>query len=193
MTLDISTKIDEVVFRQIMDLNAIQANAEDAQNKWFNKIELYDNDGLLDVRPLSDTSFFLKPFTILIKRMGSLMMITDSTGIYDTLSYIIKNVDSTSQHFGGNFVLTPNGDGQNDYLNVNEMLNFFGIVPNQEVKISLIDSKGRVLIKALYFDPTLGFEQWDGTVNGHPLPNGVYWIIVSVRGKIFYFTITIIR
>ena len=62
---------------------------------------------------------------------------------------------------------TPNGDGFNDYWNINGL-------QGQYAKIYLFDRFGK-LIKQLSPDT----QGWDGTYNGNPLPATDYWFTVE--------------
>lgn len=63
---------------------------------------------------------------------------------------------------------TPNGDGFNEYWNIN------GLLQSYNAKIYIFDRYGKLLkeIKPNSFG-------WDGNFNGHPLPSSDYWFKVE--------------
>lgn len=71
-------------------------------------------------------------------------------------------------------VITPNGDGYNDYMTVRGL----EIYPDAHIKI--FDRYGKIFI-----DRKMGTQfQWDGKYMGRPLPSGDYWyIIIVAEGK----------
>ncbi|HBK83509.1 MAG TPA: hypothetical protein DDZ41_07910 [Flavobacterium sp.] len=63
---------------------------------------------------------------------------------------------------------TPNGDGINDFWNIN------GLIPLYNAKIYIFDRYGK-LIKELLPDEA----GWDGTYNGYELPSNDYWFKIE--------------
>lgn len=82
-------------------------------------------------------------------------------------------------------VITPNGDGLNDVFVLEDILNF----PNNEIII--LNRWGSTVFQA---QPYL--NDWQGTYNGKPLPEGTYYYAVRLdllQGEILYGSITINR
>lgn len=68
-----------------------------------------------------------------------------------------------------NNVLTPNGDGINDFLTISNMDRY----PNNELKI--FDRSGRIVYTAKGYN-----NQWDGTMNGIPLAEATYYYVIDL-------------
>ncbi|WP_178372175.1 MBG domain-containing protein [Chitinophaga jiangningensis] len=66
-------------------------------------------------------------------------------------------------------LLTPNGDGRNDYWVVKNI----DMYPENEVKI--FDRAGRMVFQQRSYS-----NKWNGTVNGHPLMEGTYYYIIDL-------------
>ncbi len=80
-------------------------------------------------------------------------------------------------------VLTPNGDGINDF--------WMPVSTNSEANIVVIDKIGRVVANFKAADMPHG---WDGTYKNKPLPSDSYWYIIKLKnGKILKGVLTIIR
>ncbi len=74
--------------------------------------------------------------------------------------------------FGGTNVITPNGDGVNDYWKV-EDLYFF---QNELTQFSVYDRYG----KRVYETQTNQAIRWDGKFNGISLPSDTYWYLLEL-------------
>lgn len=81
-------------------------------------------------------------------------------------------------------ILTPNGDGKNDRWIVRNIDSY----PDNEVKI--FDRAGRLVYQRRNYH-----NEWDGTVNGQPLAEGVYYYFLTIgnSNKLYKGAITIIR
>ncbi|MBC9933037.1 Ig-like domain-containing protein [Chitinophaga qingshengii] len=81
-------------------------------------------------------------------------------------------------------ILTPNGDGKNDRWVIRNLDSY----PNNEVTI--YDRTGRVIFHRRNYS-----NDWDGTLNGHPLAEGTYYYLLKMDGtdKVAKGFITIIR
>lgn len=81
-------------------------------------------------------------------------------------------------------LLTPNGDGKNDRWVVRNLDSY----PDNEVKI--FDRAGRLVYQRRNYS-----NDWDGTLNGHPLAEGTYYYMLTVNGtsRVWKGFITIIR
>ncbi|SMC45384.1 T9SS type B sorting domain-containing protein [Moheibacter sediminis] len=67
-------------------------------------------------------------------------------------------------------VITPNGDGYNDYMTVR------GLEAYPDAHIKIFDRYGKIFI-----DRNMqGQFEWDGKYMGRPLPSGSYWYIIIV-------------
>jgi gliding motility-associated-like protein len=66
-------------------------------------------------------------------------------------------------------VLTPNGDGKNDYWLIKDI----GLYP--ENKVTVYDKAGRVVYAKRGYS-----NEWDGTLNGSPLAEGTYYFVVDL-------------
>lgn len=69
----------------------------------------------------------------------------------------------------GTNLLTPNGDGRNDYWIVKNI----DMYPDNEVKI--FDRAGRMVFQQRSYA-----NKWNGTVNGHALAEGTYYYIIDL-------------
>lgn len=68
-------------------------------------------------------------------------------------------------------IITPNGDGYNDYMTVRGL----EVYPDAHIKI--FDRYGKIFI-----DREMGTEfRWDGMYLGRPLPSGDYWYIITAE------------
>ncbi|HVI45061.1 MAG TPA: Ig-like domain-containing protein [Chitinophaga sp.] len=81
-------------------------------------------------------------------------------------------------------LLTPNGDGRNDKWVIRNIDSY----PDNEVRI--FDRSGRLIYQRRNYN-----NEWDGTLNGHPLAEGTYYYTLTVSGssKVWKGYITIIR
>ena len=70
---------------------------------------------------------------------------------------------------------TPNGDGYNDYWNIQ------GMTHNgyEDAKIYIFDRYGKLIKQLNPLSRTDEGEGWDGTYNGNPLPSDDYWFLVE--------------
>lgn len=66
---------------------------------------------------------------------------------------------------------TPNGDGYNDYWEVEGLFNY------PKAIVTIFDRYGKLLIE---FNSG---ENWDGTYNGNPLPSDTYWYVIDLGNK----------
>lgn len=68
-----------------------------------------------------------------------------------------------------NNILTPNGDGRNDFFVVK------GLEKYQTNKISIFDRAGRLVYSAFNYQ-----NNWDGYYNGSPLAEDTYYYIIDL-------------
>jgi len=83
-----------------------------------------------------------------------------------------------------NNVLTPNGDGKNDYWVITDI----GLYPQNNVIV--FDKGGRVVYSKRSYN-----NEWDGTLNGRPLAEGTYYFVVDLGPNLRKFkgSISILR
>lgn len=67
-------------------------------------------------------------------------------------------------------IITPNGDGYNDYMTVR------GLEAYTDATIKIFDRYGKIFVDRKMTHPF----QWDGYYMGRPLPTGSYWYIITV-------------
>ncbi len=153
----------------------------------------FGGTGSFNITKIADTAFELETFRILVSKTGTLLFTANYKDSYleDTLHYLIYGIKNVP-HFGGNFLLTPNGDGYNDYLDIGQLIRFFGLNLGGNYKVSIITSKGAVIAKFKNVDLSQ-FMNWQGEINNYRLPSGVYWFLISDYKNVYYFTVTIIR
>ena len=109
--------------------------------------------------------------------------VTNASGC-STQQSITLNVLDDYKTLDATNILSPNGDGQNDFW----MIRNIDLYPNNEVKV--FDKAGRILFSQKHYQNT-----WDATINGSPLSEGTYYYIVDFGpglGKMKGF-ITVIR
>ena len=89
---------------------------------------------------------------------------------------------------------TPNGDGRNDYFTIE------GSYPNvsQIDRLSIFNRWGGTVFEGNNFPPNSPETAWDGSLNGRPVPEGVYAYVALVRffdGEVMEFSgsITVLR
>ena len=172
------------------NLIIFKANPEPEQ---LRNIDLFDEGTSLAVKKINDSVFGVKTFKIVMTKRGRLRV---SIGSGDQpfeqyIPYYIEGVNNKA-NFGGNFILTPNGDGVNDYLDIWKMISFWSLDLAPDFKLSIINSKGEVIGK-FRKNELDQFYNWQGKINGRDLPSGVYWFILSDYKQVFSFTVTIIR
>lgn len=62
-------------------------------------------------------------------------------------------------------LITPNGDNANDTWNI------LGLEEYQKHEVRIFDNRGRLIFSSRQYGPG---KEWDGTLNGNPLPDGAY-------------------
>jgi gliding motility-associated-like protein len=96
----------------------------------------------------------------------------NSTGIVTIEnSDVVVNVNLTlnPDEFRATDVITPNGDGYNDYWEIYNESNY------NSFTIEIFSSEGNKVFSATDYKN----NKWDGTANGTKLPNGIYYYLVS--------------
>ncbi|NIG56008.1 gliding motility-associated C-terminal domain-containing protein [Chitinophaga sp. Cy-1792] len=89
-------------------------------------------------------------------------------GCTDTASIEIRVLGNFV--INANNVLTPNGDGHNDYWVIN------GIEDYPENELTIVDRGGRIVYSQKNYHNT-----WDGKVNGQQLAEGTYYYVFRVN------------
>ena len=107
---------------------------------------------------------------------------TDINGCSDHLSVSILVKDPDEQVAIFNNLLTPNADGQNDYLVIEDI----GIYSHCE--ISVYDRWNMRVFHSANYE-----NNWDGTSNGTPLDPGTYFYIIYCDGKSLKGSINILK
>ena len=121
-------------------------------------------------------SWYLDNYAITLLSLNQLLL--ENVGTYTLKQVCDKNgcIDSTSREItveDGTFILdlpnsfTPNGDGFNDFFKAKAS----GIV---EFRSSIFDRWGREI-----FQWEGASNSWDGTHDGNPVPDGVYFYVIQ--------------
>ena len=95
-------------------------------------------------------------------------------GIYDLIVKSKYGCISTAKTFGVLGVpnlITPNGDGKNDYWEIR------GLEMYPEAHIKIFDRYGKIFVDR----PLTADFRWDGKYMGSPVPSGDYWYIITVK------------
>ncbi|TDO25362.1 gliding motility-associated-like protein [Sediminibacterium goheungense] len=116
--------------------------------------------------PTNDITYFLT-----LTGPGS-CSVTDSIAITVFKTPIIPNVFS------------PNGDGIHDTWKIKYLISY----PNADIRI--FNRNGQIVFRSTGYS-----KEWDGTMNGKPVPIGVYYYIIDSKSGRPYFTgsVTVIR
>lgn len=99
-------------------------------------------------------------------------IVTNAEGCQTTVTYTVQ-VDRTLD-VAPNKAFTPNGDGRNDTWYIERM----DLYP--DCTLSLYDRQGARLHEVPNYSNAYG---WDGTINGSPLPDGVYYYTIDCGGE----------
>jgi len=71
-------------------------------------------------------------------------------------------------------LITPNGDNKNDQWKI------FNIENHSPCQVSVFSREGTLVYSSTNYD-----NQWDGTYNGNPLPEGVYYYVINCNEGLF--------
>lgn len=82
-------------------------------------------------------------------------------------------------------LITPNGDGMNDYLFFSNLVKF------PQNQLTVWNRWGQAVYKKDNYQQDN--ELWDGTQNGRPLPDGEYFYLLEINGERIQQTLSIIR
>ena len=100
------------------------------------------------------------------------VQVTDLNGCVDTANVLVTVLPNVTEVFIPN-VLTPNGDGFNDYLSIPNIDTY----PNNEIHI--FNSYGQVIFEASPYN-----NDWAATFNGANVPDGTYYYILSLNDPV---------
>ncbi|RZM13828.1 MAG: T9SS type B sorting domain-containing protein, partial [Pedobacter sp.] len=133
------------------------------------------NDGKWLIIPNEDLAFGLRNITATA---------TDAANNVSASGKVLSVMIISEGDFSANNVLTPNGDGKNDYLIIKNL----ELYPNNSIRI--FDRAGRLLFNVRGYN-----NDWDGSINGSPLAEDTYYYIIDYGNgvKPFKGFITIIR
>ncbi|RYD98751.1 MAG: gliding motility-associated C-terminal domain-containing protein, partial [Sphingobacteriales bacterium] len=106
--------------------------------------------------------------TIRPDRTTTYMVIATNTNGCSESQSITITVNEDYQLISGTNILTPNGDGKNDFLVIRNI----DMYPNNEIKI--FDIAGRIVFSKRGYD-----NSWDGKFNGSPLAKGTYYYFID--------------
>lgn len=81
----------------------------------------------------------------------------------------ISITETTKERIEVSNLLTPNGDGRNDYWTVSHIQDY----PNN--RVSVFDRFGRLVFRSTNYD-----NRWNGTYNGAKLPTGAYIYVIEL-------------
>lgn len=107
--------------------------------------------------------------------------LSDANGC-DSISVLELSVNACVGNFEVSNILTPNGDGQNDTWKIDN--------PNQisGCKVLIYNRWGQPL-----YETTSYQNEWDGTKNNEPLPDGVYFYSIECDGESYTGAINLLR
>ncbi|GIV33504.1 MAG: hypothetical protein KatS3mg031_1039 [Chitinophagales bacterium] len=110
------------------------------------------------------------------------VLVTDSNGCQNTATVVV-NVEE-DYLLRATTVITPNGDGKNDYWFVENILTY----PDAEVLI--FDRWGTLVYQRKGYD-----NSWDGTHDGKELPQGTYFYVIKFEAssKIYKGAVSVLR
>lgn len=136
---------------QTLELRASGA----ASYTWANDAGIISgwSSATLTVRPTQTTTYTVKG--------------TSAAGCISTQSITIIVIED--YNLVANNVLTPNGDGKNDFFVIQNI----DMYPNNEVRI--FDRAGRAIYSKRGYT-----NDWDGTINGTPLHEETYYYIIDL-------------
>jgi len=97
------------------------------------------------------------------------LIVTHENGCKDTAYHLVKYINDPIIHVPSAF--SPNGDGINDYFHIAE-------INITLIEIRFFDRWGNLI----FITPDKDFR-WDGTLNGKPLPEGVYTYYLKASGE----------
>jgi|GEM_PF-349683 len=115
--------------------------------------QLSDQQSILQVRPVITTTYTVKVY---------------NAGGCSEVKTIVITVKDNYDAVKATNLLTPNGDGVNDYWIVSNI----DVFPEHEVRI--FDRAGRIVYQKKNYD-----NSWNGMLNGNPLAEGTYYYLID--------------
>jgi gliding motility-associated-like protein len=109
-----------------------------------------------------------------------ILTVTDDNGCTDSDTITITVIPSEAKLIISNLV-TPNGDGYNDFWEMQNLHKF------NQVKATVMNGKGQVIFQADHYT-----NNWDARYNGNVLADGTYYYIVIADEEIYKGFISII-
>ena len=104
------------------------------------------------------------------------LLVTDAAGNADSCDFFITLAANAASGCLGqvvsNDLFSPNGDGKNDMWVINNQSYI------QECTISVYSRSGQKVFEATNYQ-----NDWDGTFNGGPLPEGTYYYLILCDGQ----------
>jgi gliding motility-associated-like protein len=100
----------------------------------------------------------------------------------DSISILELSVTTCSGNFEISNILTPNGDGQNDTWKIDNPYQIAGC------KVTIYNRWGQPLYETSDY-----LNEWDGTKNNEPLPDGVYFYSIECGEKAYNGSINLLR
>lgn len=95
--------------------------------------------------------------------------VTDAAGLKDTAEVLINVMDAIEGNLPAAGYFSPNGDGMNDTWSISNVDLY------SDYKLNIFSSNGQ-----LVFEKAANYtNDWDGTVNGSQLPEGVYYYFLE--------------
>lgn len=129
-----------------------------------------------------DNPFIANPICTPDSTTTYILTVTDLNGCTSSDSVLVTL--SGEQIITVYNIITPNGDGFNDTWFIENILNF----PNNS--ISVFNRYGQVV-----YEGTAYANDWDGTRNGDPLPDGSYYYIIEMNDtdEVYKGTLNIVK
>ncbi|MCV9928594.1 cadherin-like beta sandwich domain-containing protein [Flavobacterium sp. LS1R49] len=97
------------------------------------------------------------------------IVVTAPDGTQDTYTVVVNRAYVTPGAVIANNILTPNGDGKNDYWEVKNI----DLYPNNSVRV--YDRAGRIVYSKNGYN-----NEWDGSYNGSPLTENTYYYLIDL-------------
>ena len=168
--LDLPT-VDAGIDTSIYEGESYQMNASsDATTVSWSPSTALDDASILNplATPLATTSFILAG--------------TTNDGCINTDTVVITVLENIIPDLEIRNLITPNGDGKNDYWTMNDPSQIDGC------SITIINRWGSVVYNSIGYD-----NSWDGTYNGSILPDGTYYYMINCNGNEIKGSITILK
>jgi gliding motility-associated-like protein len=113
------------------------------------------------------------------------LVVTDANGCTGRSTVSVDVNDDPLASLEAVNVITPNGDGDNDFLE------FIGLEAEPDNTLMIYNRWGNLVFEATGYQTTGGL--WDGTKNGEELPADTYYYVLKFGDQVFKSAITILR